>query len=127
MRVYVRCRAVVGVPKDFLQHFLGKPFLDSAGGVSVARGVRRFLFSGPGKIRAYSMSGISSDFSSAVLKLRKTGFAGRSFRTLSMANNANFDRISRGGAFSVQRECSSFRKCTPLVKSRERCRSSVAS
>lgn len=74
MRIYVRCRAVVGVPKDFLQHFRGKPFLDCAGGISVARGVRRFLFFGPGKIRAYSMSGISSDFSSAVLKLRKTVF-----------------------------------------------------
>lgn len=127
MRIDVRCRAIVGVSKDFLQHFRGKPFLDRAVGISVARGVRRFLFSGPGKIRAYSISGISSDFSSAGLKLRKTVFAGHSFRTLLMANNANFDRISRGGAFSVQRECSSFRKCTPLVKSRERCRSSVAS
>lgn len=82
--IYVRCRAVVGVPKDFLQHFRGKPFLNRVGGISVTRGVRRFLFYGPGKIRAYSISGISSDFSSAVLKLRKTGFAGRSFRTLLM-------------------------------------------
>ena len=105
MRIYVRCRAVVGVPKDFLQHFRGKPFLDRAGGVSVSRGVRRFLFSGPGKIRAYSISGISSDFSSAVLKLRKTAFGeqkspiksgfsrGTLFRTLLMCFQYEKDRF----------------------------------
>ena len=31
-----------------------------------------------------------------------------------VANNPNFNRISRGGAFSAQRGCSSFWKCTPL-------------
>ena len=31
-----------------------------------------------------------------------------------MANDPNFNRISRGGAFSAQRGCSSFQKCTPL-------------
>ena len=31
-----------------------------------------------------------------------------------LANSPNFNRISRGGAFSAQRGCSSFRKCTPL-------------
>ena len=36
------CRGgIIGVTEYFLQHFWGQPFLDGAGRVSMARGVRR--------------------------------------------------------------------------------------